>query len=507
MADRINEDIRFYLPADPYYYQVDNLPLEDLLTNDVRLQNQIDEIKASNTGNTVTRNGIRELQPFIDDALPGTVSVRSGNFIGRTQRTSGPNILGTNVKGVKDGSFEMNEPPTLDDKYSVDNPPNKADQGPADGVARNSVFNFPGGNIVIDGFNFDDFGIGETSLTTPPLARLDLVGITTVNGAMDDPYVPGNETGGVDTGNGTPRLAVVKGAGMIGGNSDVREVQIGERFLTVGQPQELLNDYGRDIDGNVVPNPEFGTVPMPDDVVNICMSQPDVQAELNNFAEINRNSSFFLPLAYVLVPQSHVEGNPIAEGYLHDIRPFFRTAELTLAERQAVANSLNPSVRNPFTTVSHVDSLINPVTSDFEQRLLNIENSLRGSQGTNLVFLPQQRLVFNDKSIQTIDPGQYGVPADAVGVYLYCWVTADTGGSPQGYLTGGAGRVRVVMAGPGGEGSRGAEDRNDNSVLLPLRSDGTFRAETANLGDRTNSNEYMRVYIRGYFTSLTFPGI
>ena len=86
MADRINEDIRFYLPADPYYYQVDNLPLEDLLTNDVRLQNQIDELKASNTGNTVTRNGIRELQPFIDDALPGTVSIRSGNFIGRTQK-------------------------------------------------------------------------------------------------------------------------------------------------------------------------------------------------------------------------------------------------------------------------------------------------------------------------------------------------------------------------------------------------------------------------------------
>ena len=505
MADRINEDIRFYLPADPYYYQVDNLPLEDLLTNDVRLQNQIDELKASNTGNTVTRNGIRELQPFIDDALPGTVSIRSGNFIGRTQKPSGGGLLGTNVKGVKDGSFEMNEPPTLDDKYSVDNPPNKANQGPADGVARNSVFNFPGGNIVIDGFNFDDFGIGETSLTTPPLARLDLVGITTVNGAMDDPYVPGNETGGVDTGNGTPRLAVVKGAGMIGGNSDVREVQIGERFLTVGQPQELLNDYGRDIDGNVVPNPEFGTVPMPDDVVNICMSQPDVQAELNNFAEINRNSSFFLPLAYVLVPQSHVEGNPIAEGYLHDIRPFFRTAELTLAERQAVANSFNPSLRNPLTTVTHVNDLIDPVQSDLEQRMLNIENALRAAQGTNLVFLSEEKYVgrFTSTTV-TIDPQNYGVPADAVGVYLYCWITADVGSQPIGYLTGGSGEVRVLMTGPGGDQRAGAEDRNDNSLLLPLRSDGTFRARATGA---SNTNEFMRVYIRGYFTALSFPGI
>ena len=42
MAERIKEDIRFYLPSDPYYYQVDNLPLQDLLDNDIKLQDQLD---------------------------------------------------------------------------------------------------------------------------------------------------------------------------------------------------------------------------------------------------------------------------------------------------------------------------------------------------------------------------------------------------------------------------------------------------------------------------------
>ena len=72
----------------------------------------------------------------------------------------------------------------------------------------------------------------------------------------------------------------------------------------------------------------------------------------------NKNASFFLPIAYVFVPQSHVEGNPIPEQYLKDIRPFFRTAELTLAERQAVVASYRPSINNPFVTEEHAKELV-----------------------------------------------------------------------------------------------------------------------------------------------------
>ena len=506
MADRINEDIRFYLPADPYYYQVDNLPLEDLVKNDRILQEQIDELNAEDRGTTVNRDGINELLPFIDNALPGTVSVRAGNFIGRSQRTSGPNIPGTNVNGDKNGTFEMNEPPTRDDDYNVSNPPLKNDPGPADSVGRTAVYNFPGGNIMIDGFDYNEFGIGlNPNLTTAPLGRIDLVGITTVNGAMDDPYVPGNDTGGaLETGDGKPKLAVVKGAGMIAGNTNVREIQIGSRFITVGNPQELINDYGKDLDGNVVPNPTFGTIPMPDDVVNVCMSRADVTEALNEFANDNKNASFFLPLAYVYVPQSHVKGNPIPTAYLKDIRPLFRTAELTLAERQAIAASENPSLRNPFATESRVIDLINPVETDLEQRILNIETALRAAQGTNLQFLSSEQNLGKFPSTKTIDPQQYGVPSNATHVYVYCEVAADVRGTPIGYLTGGSGEVEVVRAGPGGQNDNGREDYNSNSVILPLRSDGTFKGRTSG---QSNSQEQMTVRLRGYITPVSFPGI
>ena len=380
MAQRVNEDIRFYLPADPYYYQVDNLPLEDLLSNDVRLQSQIDEINSADRGNTVGRAGFTELQPFIDAGLPGSVSVRPGNFIGRVQSSAGAGLangLGAeaNFHAGFNGLWEVNDPPTTfgtgdnpTGTYSVDNPPNEW-TNPGDWVGRTALFNFMGGNISIDAFDFDSFQFPEVYPhdgnydTTPPQARIDLIGITTMNGAMDDVWLPGNPPlPGVEVGDGTPRLAVVKGAGIVPDLAR-REVVIGEKFLTVGVPQEQLNDYGRNFEGDVVPNPEFGTVPGPDDVVNAnfardIMGNGEIAQTLMDWSDSNKNASFFLPLAYVYVPQSHVEGAPIPEQYLRDIRPFFRTAELAQTERQAIAASLAPSVNNPFTTETHAQAIV-----------------------------------------------------------------------------------------------------------------------------------------------------
>ena len=352
MTQRINEDIRFYLPADPYYYQVDNLPLQDLLNNDVRLQDQIDELTADSSV-TLARNGFTELQPFIDGGLPGTVSVRPGNFIGRVQRTSAGTLPGATVDGNGNGLQEQLSPPTDADGYRVSN---NAETYADKYVGRNSVFNFFGGNIPIDSFDFDAFTNQLSTANTPPLGRIDLVGITTVNGAMDDPFLPGNPTGsGQVIGDGYPKLAVVKGAGITRDNDGVREVVIGEKYITLGIPQEDLNDYGRDLQGNVVPNPAFGTVPSPDDVVNACFSNQEVVTTLSELATNNENASFFLPLAYVYVPQSYVAGNPVPRQNLKDIRPFFRTAELSVQERQALASSHNPSYRNAVITQSRLN--------------------------------------------------------------------------------------------------------------------------------------------------------
>ena len=55
-----------------------------------------------------------------------------------------------------------------------------------------------------------------------------------------------------------------------------------------------------------------------------------------------------------------------------DIRPFFRTAELAYAERQAIAASLSPSIDNPFVTEEHAKAITGPEISD----LTNIVNNL-----------------------------------------------------------------------------------------------------------------------------------
>lgn len=379
---RINEDIRFYLPADPYYYQVDNLPLKDLLDNDIALQEQIDNLSFDDTGGAVFRNGIKELQPFIDAALPGQISVRPGNFIGRTNRTNGTaseraagSLANSQAKRVDNGTTEIRTPPTTDGAdifgdYNVANPiPAPERNEPAQGMARTAVFNFHGGSISIDGFDHNEFATAitdDTYNTTAPLARLDLIGITTLNGAMDDPFLPGNvgSNSTVVSEDGHPRLAVVKGAGIVkSSDSHKRDIAVtnddkGRRYITIGTAAENLNEVGRDLDGNIAPSPKFGTIPMPDDVVNVLFSKTEVDESMFDFAEKNLNGSFFLPLAYVYVPQTYVAGAPIPRNYLKDIRPLFRTAELTLAERQAVAASFQPSLSNPFVTEKHVNELI-----------------------------------------------------------------------------------------------------------------------------------------------------
>lgn len=401
MANRINEDIRFYLPADPYYYQVDNLPLEDLVLNDRRLQEQIDEMNAGDQSTTINRDGFNELRPYIDTALPGQVVVKPGSFLGRAQRTSDNGLPGMTGDRNNNGIWEMNTPPTKDyDSYSVSNPPN--DYGPENFVGRTALYQFLGGNIMLDSFDFNDFGqMNDGTNRTAPLARIDLVGITTVNGAFDDPYMDGNGTTAIMTGTGYPQLAVIKGAGMVDGNATKREIVVGERYITVGTAQEHLNDYGRDLEGNIVPNPTFGTIPSPDDAINICMTRGDMDEAMHDFADRNKNETFFLPLAYVYVPQSHIEGNPIPPSYVRDIRPFFRTAELTLAERQAVANSIEPSVHNPLVTEK---TQTNTFTAEVNRRqgALPLQEQLDDVQGqVNSVTVERQVWLSSQKVVKS----------------------------------------------------------------------------------------------------------
>ena len=63
----INENIRWYKPNDPYYYEVDNLPLIDLLNNSKLLRDKINELVSDNT-NYATQDYVQtHLQNAIGD--------------------------------------------------------------------------------------------------------------------------------------------------------------------------------------------------------------------------------------------------------------------------------------------------------------------------------------------------------------------------------------------------------------------------------------------------------
>tara|TARA_R110000822_G_scaffold109181_2_gene238994 strand:+ start:40452 stop:42080 length:1629 start_codon:yes stop_codon:yes gene_type:complete len=535
---RISEDIRYYLPSDPYYYKVDNLPLQDLLRNDKRLQTQIDELQQADVGVTVNRQGILELKPFIDNAIPGTISVNPGSFIGRVQRSSdGDGVPASVLNSVNGGTQEIGDPPTsqtysalADWDYNTGNPPTtpggtERAQNPAYSVGRTAVINFPGGNISIDGFSNNDFqSVLESGNTDAPRGRIDVVGITTINGALDDPFIPGNaEELNVAIGNGQARLATLKGAGLIT-TSPTRQVgiSIGERFQTIGQPGDMRNDVAKNPDGTLTNDPPVGTYPLPDDIINICFSRNDIRDSLTDWAQRNRNASFFLPIAYVFVDDQYTPNNPIPQSWLYDIRPFFRTAELTLNERQALAASVNPSITNPVVTsttletrlfeevdrtdgVATLQEQINTLKTQLIEAFANLNGSL--IQMVNPVGISMGTTYAN--YFPTLNAG---VPAEATHVILQGEAFGEGGDGftqPQIIAIGEKGITTIARAYGGPDD--GPESYDVNQVILPLiagttaAAGGYFQIKAINGLSSSSTTLKLQGYITRISNTITLP--
>lgn len=399
MAKRIKENIRFYLPNDPYFAEVDNLPIRDLLDNDIRMQDQIDEL-AAKLGTTEGRDKFNELRPYVNAVEPGKVFVTPGTFMAR--QTLPATREGGLSEQLKSGAATFNVNTRQDAKNSLNR---------AAGIGRMSPVrlkkNSEGADqsISIEQGSLDDF----YSDATPPKFRVDLV------------YAKGNP--GMDTDFGNAELGVVKGAFFLngGGTSDRdgillprfagdSEVTDDEVDLTIArilsqrvEDVQTLRDTGfvRDkIDpetGNVL----YTSIPCPD-VVNLQNSISEFlvpsgisQTDLSEFADfaLRGRNYFALPIAYVFVPFTYVEGTAIPAENILDIRPFFSTPELTLYERQAILGSYRPGLRNRFLTltdpkITDIDSINTTQDStlqDILARLSILENA--GPTGDNLQFL------------------------------------------------------------------------------------------------------------------------
>ena len=429
----INEDIRFYLPSDPYYYEVDNLPLKQLLLNDKDLQQQIDSISNPDPGDdeggldTFGRGRFDDLRPYTKQMDPGKVFVKTGSFIGRNNRPLGY-THGNDGTNPKTGLNEKANSPSSEDHDTDLTNFSRANMTRT--AARTSVFRF-GGTAGVNIPAFDATEFESDGGTTAPLGRLDLVLLTTDDGAMDD--------GMTSPGSGHTDIMLVKGAGILYSDSSTwPRKESNFVYRTVGQAQEDMPARGHGLQINIQDNPEFGTVPAPDDVVNSAWTRnaiSDTTHWAQGFGD-GRHGRFGLPLAYVYVPQGYQEGQHIPPEHIIDIRPFFRTAELTLRERQAIAGSIQPGSENAFVTRTHLeDTLLTEVNRetakpDIQTQIGDLETSITNINVDQEWFVSDR--FFNSRSTDvwsrwvTIPTGKY--------IAYITYFTSFYGGSTSVYV-------------------------------------------------------------------------
>lgn len=363
----INKAIRFYQPNDPYYWEVDNLPLTDLLNNDIVLEDRVSALEETINGLGNNYKGAFSLAAIADlkayaeplSGLPqsfGKVFVRPGKFVARMQlpasRDSGWRMMRDDDANFNNTSFQgaggLASTTTDLDFVRATN-----------GISRTSVVEF---YAAVDGtdkaINIPAFDISDFNSAQAPQERLDLIFIKATQSLDTDWRAQGIPEAS---------LGIIKGA-YFRTDAAAGVKSNGPRFAsptsrlngrTTGMSQaEILADAT--LQG-------FGTVPMPDDLANFAWhlntaSQNPSWTELLQY-QVDTQAAFTLPIAYVRVPAGYVAGQPIAQENVIDIRPFLRTTELAYNERAAIAASMRPSGKNPFVTKTRLDTAINPITT------------------------------------------------------------------------------------------------------------------------------------------------
>ena len=358
---RINPNIRFYLPGDPYYYEVDNLPLKDLDENDKSLQEQIDNVNKrldSNAG-TVSREGFVELMPYFDDRVDGAIRVKAGNFIARINTKAD---LENGLMERKYGSDADSTTVSLTDNLGQNGLPRQNEAGrqnaeiwQAKAAARTAVVQYDDlDSLGIPTFDNDDFTDSDA-----PAFRIDLLYIQ-ASPAMDETNSIRPRFGNLED---TARLGYLKG-GYFRMDEHSADRSAGQILSVDGLTGKVAGLSEVDVAGRAA-----GTVPAPDDVVNGSYKSPDTATgysthtpgispiSLDLWAErqMDNLGVFCLPVAYIKVPRGYLAGDVLPDDNIIDIRPFFRSTELTLSERQAIATSYSPSLNNRFMTLKDPD--------------------------------------------------------------------------------------------------------------------------------------------------------
>ena len=400
--ERINPNIRYYLPGDPYYYEVDNLPLKDLQDNDMSLQEQIDNLntRIDNVLDSPDRGVFTELLPYFSTSRDGVLRVKDGNFIARVNTKADfenglmERKFGSDADSV---TVSLGDPGAADMARILEAGRTGAEQFEAKSSARNSVIEYLDAHeIEIPTFDDKDFTDSDA-----PDFRVDLLYIQASPG-MDETNERVQRFGNVED---TARLGYVRG-GYFRVDTTFPDRNEGSILSFDGLDGKVVGLSQVDIVGRGA-----GTIPAPDDIVNKSHKDATTPAgaashtpgistfPLDVWAEqqLDNLGVFCLPVAYIRVPRGYVAGTPLPQDNLIDIRPFFRSAELTLSERQAIATAHAPSLGNRFMTVTDPDyAHLKNVTvkglgtaeqQDHEGRIQSLEAKMR-EQADVEIFQP-----------------------------------------------------------------------------------------------------------------------
>lgn len=401
----INQAIRYYQPNDPYYWEVDNLPLTDLLSNDVILQERIAALEATVNGLGNATKGafsiaaISDLKAYVEPSSGtpsnwGRVYVRPGKFTARMQlpasRESGWRMMRDDDDLFNNSDLNgfggLNTTSLTDD--FVRN---------TKGLARTSVVEFYPNVDNSDKFiEIPSFDPTEFNSAAAPEERLDLIFIK-ATAALDTNY----QTDGIPEAS----IGIIKGA-YFRTDAAAGVKAIGTRFT-----EGITRDSGRitGMASTEIPATArlstFGSVPSPDDLTNFAWHTNQSSRDWDTLVQeqVATQAAFCLPVAYVRVPTGYSTGQPLPEANVLDIRPFLRTTELTYNERAAIAASLRPSGSNPFVTQSLFDAL----ETELDGRISAVEGTVQ--QFTSIV---QQNTV----RLDTLEPQVSGVIRDVTGI-------------------------------------------------------------------------------------------
>ena len=472
---RFTDPIRFFKANDPYYFEVDNIPIKQLEENCLWLRDQLtkttDQIQSGST--SVNRADFNELKPYAT-GTDRVVRIKPGRFSARINDIGSKDpleylikVLGTELGDVDSFSFATNNTGTfgvdfntklqaallkfqqtissaalgmtgLEERsftwpvYTQDVPAGGGGSVPGSssaavnygntpspgiaakyspglisqallwaksksgseasftlplysdttgagfsrlpfiesyllkkwrGVTRFSIVDVPEElAIQIPTFDSQDFEYldsagSETSLASDPQTRIDMVFLYAKPVDSSGVRVVSNNSVNTIT---KPAIGLIRGAGIKFSQAGVNDVLTGtgpvNAFDADGNPmilaspgdQENSNMGFTSASGNDILEDVRGSFPAPDDLLNIAPLLSE-RLEDNAFELLGQS---ILPIAYVVVRnagQSELNNASLVNSTdVIDIRPFFRTAELTYNERAGIA-AANPqlSLANP----------------------------------------------------------------------------------------------------------------------------------------------------------------